>query len=368
MANGGTVVLPQQNKFAPLAAFFQNLNIAREKKSERKGFAQDVSGLQQFLLQQQQSQDASQQLAIARSLSPEQRQGQPGINFPAAPQFPQAQSQQGGQLFGNLLLQQQQQQGALGLQAARPVTGFRIEKQLIDDPKSPTKFSVVQRNQTGQVIGTRTATPKEVREGVVADVQTGLSAKDKSTIAISQSEAFNSRKIVKDFRDIESQERNIRIALKKSLNDATVSLGPSDQVLITALNKITDPGSVVRESEFARTPKGVALLNRLSAAITKVFRGGVGIANEDRKAIADIANEIFVGMKQSFNTVFDEFDTRAGKLGLDKDVVFGGIKRFDISEEPEEPQDGQQSITATNPQTGQRIQSFDGGKTWQPIR
>ena len=122
VANGGTVVLPQQNRFAPLAALFQNLNIAREKKSERKAFARDVSGLQQFLLQQQQSQGAAQQLAAALSVPPDQRQGIPGINFPTAPQLPQAQSQQGGQLFGNLLLQQQQQQGALGLQAARPIS------------------------------------------------------------------------------------------------------------------------------------------------------------------------------------------------------------------------------------------------------
>ena len=108
------------------------LNIAREKKSERKGFGQDINSLQQFLLQQQQSQGVAQQLAAALSVPPDQRQGLPGINFPAAPQFPQAQSQQGGKLFGDLLLQQQQQQGALGLQAARPVSPSQIitQKQL----------------------------------------------------------------------------------------------------------------------------------------------------------------------------------------------------------------------------------------------
>ncbi len=89
---------------------------------ERKGLVQDVSGLQQFLLQQQQSQGAAQQLAAALSVPSDQRQGLPGINFPTAPQLPQAQSTQGAQLFGNTLLQQQQQQGALGLQAARPRT------------------------------------------------------------------------------------------------------------------------------------------------------------------------------------------------------------------------------------------------------
>ena len=89
---------------------------------ERKAFARDVSGLQQFLLQQQLSQDAAQRLAFARLLPPDQRQGLPGINFPAAPQFPQAQSTQGAQLFGNTLLQQQQQQAALKRQLAQPIS------------------------------------------------------------------------------------------------------------------------------------------------------------------------------------------------------------------------------------------------------
>lgn len=49
---------------------------------------------------------------------------------------------------------------------AKPPTGFKIINRLIDDPASPTKFSVEQFNQAGQFIGRRAATQKEVLQGV----------------------------------------------------------------------------------------------------------------------------------------------------------------------------------------------------------
>ena len=101
--------------------------------------------------------------------------------------------------------------GEAGAFQPRATKAFSIERELIDDPKSPTKFSVIKRDQNGNAIGTRTATAKEVRQGVVADPTTGLSAKDKSTLGIAQSEAFAKRPVVKNFRIVEGMERNIRI-------------------------------------------------------------------------------------------------------------------------------------------------------------
>ncbi len=86
VANGGTVVLPQQNRFDPLAAFFQNLNTGT--------------------LERQSNQQLAQQLGVLF----------PGQNFQGITN-PTAQA-----IAAKLGLQQQQQQGALGLQAARPRT------------------------------------------------------------------------------------------------------------------------------------------------------------------------------------------------------------------------------------------------------
>jgi hypothetical protein len=39
-----------------------------------------------------------------------------------------------------------------------------------------------------------------------------------------------------------------------------------------------------------------------------------------------------------------------------------------IKDRPTQPEPGKKILTATNPRTGQRIQSTDNGKTWQPIK
>ncbi len=85
-------------------------------------------------------------------------------------------AQQLGQLFPNLNLQgitnPQALQGALQLGllkqqiAGQTPTPFKVVDQLVGDPKSPTKFSVNQFNQSGQRIGRRFATQEEVLSGV----------------------------------------------------------------------------------------------------------------------------------------------------------------------------------------------------------
>ncbi|KKL57295.1 hypothetical protein LCGC14_2236850, partial [marine sediment metagenome] len=98
--------------------------------------------------------------------------------------------------------------------------------------------------------------------------------------------------------------------------------------------------------------------------------------DEDRQALVTMARKLLTESKISANRAIDEFSIRADEIGLNKRIVFGGMKPFDIPKEfpatlGQLPAGGQQQITpltATNPQTGQRIQSFDGGKTWQPIQ
>ena len=48
---------------------------------------------------------------------------------------------------------------------------------------------------------------------------------------------------------------------------------------------MTDPTSVVRESEYARTPENVPIINRMFGAIDKLKSGGAGLTNADREAL-----------------------------------------------------------------------------------
>ena len=95
--------------------------------------------------------------------------------------------------------------------------------------------------------------------------------------------------------------------------------------------------------------------------------GGLGFTPEDRKELVDLALALQEDSKKLFNQAITEFTVTSDELGLKTRAVLGGIKPFDIAGALSAPS-GQQPITATNPQTDQKIQSIDGGKTWQPIR
>jgi hypothetical protein len=59
-------------------------------------------------------------------------------------------------------------------------------------------------------------------------------------------------------------------------------------VLIT-FQKILDPTSVVRESEYARSADGVALTARMEGYMERLAKGGAGVPKADLKAMYETA-------------------------------------------------------------------------------
>lgn len=64
-----------------------------------------------------------------------------------------------------------------------------------------------------------------------------------------------------------------------------------DQSLITIFNKMLDPASVVRESEYARTSQDISLLNRLKGKWDKIQSGGAGLTDEERRAMFNLSRK-----------------------------------------------------------------------------
>ncbi len=162
----------------------------------------------------------------------------------------------------------------------------------------------------------------------------GLSAADKTKIAITQAKEFRADKRIENLNIVERSERGMAAALKLSLSPNTKSKIASDQALGVLFQKMLDPTSVVRESEFARTPEGAALMSRITSQIPKLLQGGLAISDDDRRALADMAQKLLDEAKITANRAFDEFETRADEIGLNKKIVFGNRKRFDISAAP----------------------------------
>ena len=187
-----------------LLAAAQPLAAGLQLGQQRRSTSQDLSSLLAFNQATQQFQQQGQrpgleqigQTSLGGQLPVSQATGQPFIDQPQMPRF-QSQLFQG--LGGQAAIQQafgqptQRAPSAFGQTQAeinrisaipkadrtvteqarldqlldrKPPTGFKVVDKLVDDPQSPTGFSVEQFDQAGKSIGRRTATQKEVLQGV----------------------------------------------------------------------------------------------------------------------------------------------------------------------------------------------------------
>jgi hypothetical protein len=100
---------------------------------------------------------------------------------------------------------------------------------------------------------------------------------------ISEGRAVDTR-----FRSIEAALKSIEVAEESG---DTTQKNFADQAMINLFNKITDPTSVVRESEFARSAAGLSLMQRFEATFRKVQEGGV-LEPDARRELRDAAKVI----------------------------------------------------------------------------
>ena len=139
---------------------------------------------------------------------------------------------------------------------------------------------------------------------------------------------FINRPEVKEFvtvaTNVRSMDSMLNSAIKGNINNR-VAL---DQALITMYNKLTDPNSVVRESEYARTPENLPLFNRFGGALDKLKKGGAGMTNQDRQALVWGAKIIANERGKTFNTTYEDYNMLAREYGIKPELVLRGMDKF----------------------------------------
>lgn len=134
--------------------------------------------------------------------------------------------------------------------------------------------------------------------------------------------------VVKNFKDISSRIGTLDNLLA-SYGADTKSYGTKDQAMITTFNKITDPGSVVRESEYARTPEGQSLIDNFTGRVERLKMGGAGITPEYRKQLVEDAKAIADGVGNNYNQILSGYEEMAGRYKVDPKDVFGSLKKHE---------------------------------------
>lgn len=139
---------------------------------------------------------------------------------------------------------------------------------------------------------------------------------------------------VKSHVEITSQVQRLEKAMAENAKGG--SKVAVDQALITILNKMLDPSSVVRESEYARTPGDLAFLNRMRGKVEKLKTGGAGLTDEDRTAIAAMARTFSDVSQSMYNEQEQYYSGLAQRYGYNPENVvrLGGAAARDKNKTP----------------------------------
>lgn len=139
---------------------------------------------------------------------------------------------------------------------------------------------------------------------------------------------FINRPEVKDYILVKTKAEQMDALLNGALSGNLNNKVALQQGIITLFNKITDPQSVVRESEYARTPGNIPIINRISGAYQKLQQGGAGITNDDLKALVIGAKILANESGKIYQNTLNEYKALAGDLGLDEKTITRGMENY----------------------------------------
>ena len=165
-----------------------------------------------------------------------------------------------------------------------------------------------------------------------SDLRKEMEGNDVVKLAEKVSTSFSAFKAVYRQSQIESEQ------LKLDPN-STTRLG-SDQSLITMFNKLTDPASVVRESEYNRTPDGGNLYDKYKGMLDRLISsGGAGLTQKGREelmqtaqAIDDAYNKV---LQDTVTPYFNDIVTFNSQDGLESKVDYKSFPALRYAQVPD---------------------------------
>jgi len=148
-----------------------------------------------------------------------------------------------------------------------------------------------------------------------------LTGVEKIRAEIDLSKQFES--LVKDTRSAQRQigimEEGYNAAVQAGL-DGTSNNAPSQAVLVT-FQKLLDPTSVVRESEYARSGDGQSILQRMQGTVEKLERGGAGVTQAELKNFYDLSQKLLNGYESEQLNFAKRLKTQADNYGLNLENI-----------------------------------------------
>lgn len=161
-------------------------------------------------------------------------------------------------------------------------------------------------------------------------------------------------------REVQNQFRLMQSAIDAARKG---DMAAGSQGVLVTFQKILDPTSVVRESEYARSASGQALLSRIEGAAQKLAQGGAGIPVRELESFVALAGQFAQNQaaaasetKAQIDAIAEEYSINPANItreygGGPAATPAGGAQRKPIPGIP-----------------GAEAESTDGGKTWRRVK
>jgi uncharacterized protein YdbL (DUF1318 family) len=230
------------------------------------------------------------------------------------------------------------------------IKNYEYYKTLLrENPSEADKFA----NQTGINKDERTTAIKEF-EYAEKNPEFALKQKkdldDQMTKDKKKQSYADSTSLRKEFLDQSKDYQTVRDSYTRIVNSTKEVSPAGDLALIFNYMKMLDPGSVVRESEFATAASTGSYGQRIQAAVQKVM-SGERLAPEMRADFISKAADLYKGMEDQHQKRSSEYRKIAEKNGLPIDEVIIDITKTNFLD--------------TLPEGSRKIGTKDGKNVYQ---
>lgn len=133
------------------------------------------------------------------------------------------------------------------------------------------------------------------------------------------------------FDDLSKDYRKIRDSYGRVISAGSDPSAAGDLALIFNYMKILDPGSVVRESEFATAQNSAGVPDRIRGMYNRVL-SGQRLAPDQRKDFMDRAKKLYVSQSEIQKSTIDKYTQLAEKFGVDPQDVITDVYDFEEGE------------------------------------
>lgn len=125
----------------------------------------------------------------------------------------------------------------------------------------------------------------------------------------------------KPIRDLDRQVQLMHTGME-AVNRGDLAQGA--QMVLVTFQKILDPPSVVRESEFMRSAAGQSLMNRVKGAAERLTKGGAGITAPELQKFAALAQEAANAQRKAsgIDGIKSRLGRTADRYNIPQELIF----------------------------------------------